>query len=86
MPLCAGWLVSGYWGPGGRLAGGTVASCEWVAGTRSFTVCLTDGQRLQLCQIRSVAKTSENGEVVAAWSTERHGISGDESLKTASEN
>ena len=82
-PLRAGWLVSGYWGSGGRLAGGAddrergeVKNCEWVAATKSFTVILVDGQQLRLCQVRSVGQTNKAGEIISAWTTEQHGIDG----------
>jgi hypothetical protein len=52
---------------------GTVQYCEWD-GT-AWTVCLTDGQRLPLHAVRSVAQTNDRGEVVAAWTVREHGFS-----------
>ena len=81
-PLLPGWLIV-YRGPDGRLCGGcddrihgTVQACEWVAVRREFDVILTDGQKLRLRMIRSVAKTDASGQVVAAWTTEQHGFNG----------
>lgn len=79
-PLQAGWLVT-YRDRSGRLCGGSldrdhgsVATMEWTRG--SWTVCLTDGQRLPLQAIRAVAKTDRCGTLLAAWTVKDHGYDG----------
>jgi len=80
-PLQPGWLVA-YRDRTGRLAGGaddrahgTVAGCTWDGS--AWTVTLTDGQRLRLAAVLSVAKTDEAGQVLAAWSVRQHGYDGE---------
>ena len=53
---------------------GTVQKCQWGGG--SWTVHLTDGQRLPLASIRSVGKTDGEGKLIAAWSVREHGFDG----------
>ena len=80
-PLQPGWLVV-YRDRAGRLAGGcddrqggTVQSCTWDGST--WTAILTDGQRLRLSAVLSVAKTGQYGQVLAAWSVREHGYDGE---------
>jgi len=80
-PLQSGWLVV-YRDQRGLLCGGcddrqhgTVHECRWAGAT--WTVHLTDGQRLPLTSIRSVGKTDGEGRLVAAWSVRAHGYDGD---------
>lgn len=80
-PLQPGWLVA-YSDPQGRLRGGcderdhgTIAKMTWGHG--SWTVCLVSGEALPLARVRSVAKTDNEGRVIAAWTTRDHGFNGD---------
>lgn len=79
-PLCPGWLVAyrdQQWvlcGGCDDRAHGTVQECQRSAG--AWTVTLTDGQRLPIASIRSVAKTNDEGELVAAWTVCEHGYDG----------
>ena len=80
-PLQPGWIVC-YRDRAGRLAGGcddrqggTVQSCTWDGST--WTAILTDGQRLRLSAVLSVAKTGQYGQVLAAWSVREHGYDGE---------
>lgn len=87
-PLTPGWLVvypsqirdgNGHLplcgGCDDRLHG-TVQDCAWD-GT-AWIVVLTDGQRLPLWRILSVAKTDERGHVLSAWTVREHGFDGKE--------
>jgi hypothetical protein len=81
-PLLPGMLVA-YRDRDHRLCGGcddrahgTVQVCEWIPVHREFVVVLTDGQRIRLREIRSVAQINAAGCVVAAWVTEQHGYDG----------
>jgi hypothetical protein len=80
-PILPGWLVT-YRGRDGRLYGGsedrhmvTVKECRWEAG--HWTVHLTNGEQLPLFAIRGVAKTDEDGRILAAWTTREHGYDGE---------
>lgn len=80
LPLAPGWLVA-YRDRHGVLCGGcddrphgTVQECRW--GGVSWTVHLTDGQRLPLVNIRSVGKTNGEGKLVAAWTVRECGYDG----------
>lgn len=80
-PLQPGWLVC-YRDRAGRLAGGcddrangTVQSCQWDG--HAWTVHLTNGQRLPLSAVLSVAKTDDAGAVLSAWSVREHGYAGE---------
>lgn len=80
-PLAPGWLVA-YRDRHGALCGGcddrqhgTVQECRWRVG--GWTVHLTDGQQLPLTNIRSVGKTDDAGNVVAAWTVREHGYDGE---------
>jgi hypothetical protein len=79
-PLQSGWLVA-YWNRHGTLCGGcddrehgTVDRCVWDG--RSWSVCLTDGQRLPITAIGSVGQTDPTGRLVAAWTVRAHGLDG----------
>ena len=80
-PLQPGWLVS-YRDRRGALCGGcddrqrgTVEACRW--GGNGWTLCLTDGQEMPLSIIRSVGRTDEAGQIVAAWTVREHGYDGE---------
>jgi len=80
-PVLPGWLVC-HRDRDGRLRGGcddrahgTVAGCTWDGGR--WTVTLTNGQRLQLSAVLSVAKTNDAGAVLSAWSVREHGYDGE---------
>jgi len=80
-PLQPGWLVC-YRDRAGRLAGGcddrangTVKACQGDGGR--WTVTLTNGQRLPLSAVLSVAKTNDAGAGLSAWSTREHGYDGE---------
>ena len=79
-PLQADWLVV-YRDQKGVLCGGcddrahgTVDRCVWEG--RSWSVCLTDGQRLPITAIRGVGQTDPTGRLVAAWTVREHGLDG----------
>jgi hypothetical protein len=79
-PVRASWLVA-YRDRQGRLSGGshdsqhgTVSSAQY--GVSGWTFCLTDGHRISMKAIVSVAKTDEAGRVVAAWTVREHGLDG----------
>jgi hypothetical protein len=84
-PLQPGWLVV-YRDQRGALCGGcddrhhgTVKECRWAGAT--WTVHLTDGQRIPLAMIRSVGQTDEAGQIVAAWTVKEHGADGQGSVE-----
>jgi len=79
-PLHPGWLVA-YRDRLGVLCGGcddrahgTVAVCLWERTT--WTVMLTNGQRLPLPAIRSVGQIDAAGQLVTAWTVKEHGVDG----------
>ena len=81
-PLQHGWLVV-YRNRKGVLCGGcedrlhaTVQECRWEG--NGWVVHLTDGQRLPLPIIRSVAKTDQAGLIVSAWTVREHGYDGEQ--------
>ena len=80
-PLQPGWLVV-YRDRAERLAGGcddrdhgTVKESRWDAA--GWSVHLTDGQRLPLRSIQSVARTSADGKVLSAWTVREHDYDGE---------
>lgn len=80
-PIKAGWLVA-YRDCMGKLCGGTddrqrgtVSLCQREAG--SWTVVLTDGQRLPLSAIRAVTATYPDGRIRGCWEVRKHGYDGD---------
>lgn len=80
LPLLPGWLVV-YRDREYRLRGGcnergegTVLTCQWDS--HMWTVILTNGHRLPLSSIRSVARTDNKGQLVAAWTVREHGFDG----------
>ena len=80
-PIRPGWLVA-YRDRQWVLCGGcddrqhgTVQECQWGGG--SWTVHLTDGQRLPLTRMCSVGKTDCEGKLVAAWTVREHGYDGE---------
>lgn len=80
-PICSGWLVT-YRDRHGKLCGGsedrahgTVQECRWDG--MSWTVHLTDGQRLPLSLILAVGKTDSTGRILAPWAVREHGYDGE---------
>jgi hypothetical protein len=80
-PIRTGWLVAYRHAQGGLVGGcddrenGTVRQCEW--GGKFWTVVLTNGQRLPLRLILSVAKMDAEGRMLAAWTVRAHGYDGE---------
>lgn len=82
-PLHRGWVVV-YRDGRGLLRGGaderdlgTVTACTWDG--RSWTVLLTNGDRLPLARVMAVSKTDHASRIVAAWTVRGCGYDGEQS-------